>query len=229
MTQDWTLEAEEIVALPVDELSLLLLADIDANSNTPNKFNWMNAARNAYGVMTPAMQALAEAWNWLESRGLVATNFSQSSSDWVFVTRLGRKVLSNGLRPLQALDRISLDLHKELEREVRPQFLLGKYDLAVFAAFKAVEVRVRELSGASDSDIGVKLMRREFGEKGSLRQAEMDAGEAVAMMELFAGAIGLFKNPSSHRVVTYEDPTEAAEAVFLADLLMRVLDGISAS
>ena len=44
------------------------------------------------------------------------------------------------------------------------------------------------------------------------------------MMELFAGAIGTFKNPSSHRQVDYNDPTEASEIVMLADLLMRILD-----
>jgi len=37
-------------------------------------------------------------------------------------------------------------------------------------------------------------------------------------------AIGFIKNPPSHREVHFEDPTEAAEAVLLADLLMRILD-----
>lgn len=43
-------------------------------------------------------------------------------------------------------------------------------------------------------------------------------------MEMFAGAIGLFKNPPSHRRVDYSDPTEAAEVVLLADLLLRILN-----
>ena len=50
--------------------------------------------------------------------------------------------------------------------------------------------------------------------------------EQVATMELFAGAIGTFKNPASHRTVDYSDPTEAAEVVLLADLLMRLLDRV---
>lgn len=46
----------------------------------------------------------------------------------------------------------------------------------------------------------------------------------VGMMQLFAGAIGTFKNPPSHRQVEYADPTEVSEVVMLADLLMRILD-----
>ena len=38
--------------------------------------------------------------------------------------------------------------------------------------------------------------------------------------------MGVFKNPTSHREVDYNDPTEAAEAILFADLLMRLLDRI---
>jgi hypothetical protein len=42
-------------------------------------------------------------------------------------------------------------------------------------------------------------------------------------MDRFKGAIGLFKNPSSHRRVDLDDATEAADIALLADLLMRLL------
>ena len=45
-------------------------------------------------------------------------------------------------------------------------------------------------------------------------------------MALFWGAIGVFKNPSSHGQVDYKDPTQAAEVVLLADLLLRLLDEV---
>jgi uncharacterized protein (TIGR02391 family) len=65
-----------------------------------------------------------------------------------------------------------------------------------------------------------------YAGQGPLADATLDAGERVGMMELFAGAIGTFKNPPGHRQVDYEDPTEASEVVILADLLMRVLDRV---
>jgi hypothetical protein len=56
----------------------------------------------------------------------------------------------------------------------------------------------------------------------------MDSGEREATMALFWGAIGVFKNPPSHRQVDYQDPTQAAEVVLLADLLLRMLDEVEA-
>jgi uncharacterized protein (TIGR02391 family) len=69
-------------------------------------------------------------------------------------------------------------------------------------------------------------MRNSFGEGGKLADSNLDPGERVGIMELFAGAIGTFKNPPSHRQVDYADPTEASEVVLFADLLMRLLDRV---
>jgi uncharacterized protein (TIGR02391 family) len=54
----------------------------------------------------------------------------------------------------------------------------------------------------------------------------MEKGEADATLQLFSGAIGTFKNPTSHRSVEYGDATEASEVVLFADLLMRLLDRV---
>jgi uncharacterized protein (TIGR02391 family) len=112
-----------------------------------------------------------------------------------------------------------------LVRKVKPAFIRGDYDTAVFQAFKEVEVRVRKRAGLGSSDIGVSLMRKAFNPTdGILTDKTADKGEQVARMELFAGAIGTFKNPSSHRDVGLTDPREAADIIHLANTLIRILE-----
>jgi len=69
-------------------------------------------------------------------------------------------------------------------------------------------------------------MNRAFGRGGPLVDAEADKGEQEGTRALFAGAYGVFRNPSGHREVDYDDVIEAAEAVQTASLLMRLLDRI---
>jgi uncharacterized protein (TIGR02391 family) len=71
-------------------------------------------------------------------------------------------------------------------------------------------------------------MRQSFGPNGPLTDPEMHPGEQRATMDLFAGGIGVFKNPGSHRTVRFEDPAMAREAILLADLLHRLLDVVEA-
>jgi uncharacterized protein (TIGR02391 family) len=97
---------------------------------------------------------------------------------------------------------------------------MGNY---VIAVRKYVIVKPSQPGNYKIADI--KLMRESFRPgTGPLSDPDLDPGEQVGMMELFAGAIGTFKNPPSHRQVDYDDPTEASEVVMLADLLMRLLD-----
>lgn len=46
--RDWTLEADEVLALPLDELALMVLQDTDANREW-NWQNWLNSTRHGYG------------------------------------------------------------------------------------------------------------------------------------------------------------------------------------
>ncbi|WP_329452895.1 TIGR02391 family protein [Streptomyces sp. NBC_01724] len=95
---------------------------------------------------------------------------------------------------------------------------------------KAVEVAVRDASGLDNSLVGVKLMREAFRPHengkagGALADAEAEGGEQTATANLFAGAMGAYKNPASHRTVDFDDPIEAAEIIQFADLLLRQVE-----
>ena len=227
--------AEEAASLPLDQLALRLLALLadQERSHTKaqirgviNREIW--SARIAQPDMYNFLRLLQEAWDWLLVHGLIASEepTQQIGAGFTLVTRRGYAVLEEpaGIARLKAEHRLDVDLHESIRDRIRPQFLLGEYELAVFAALREVESRVRQLSGASDSLVGHKLMVGAFRPGGPLFDASLDPGESQAMMSLFDGAIGVFKNPPSHRPVQYADPTEASEVVLLADLLLRLLD-----
>lgn len=223
----WNRNRSDTVELPIDALALLVLRDYDHVKGW-NWQNWMRESEQFGTAGDPEVNlALCEAWSWLMTHGLVVRDSSQSSTDAYRVSRLGREALQYGVARLAAGERLAIALHPRLAERIQQQFLLGEFELSVFAAMKEVEVRVRELAGESSSILGTKLMQRAFApESGVLTDSEIDAGEQVATMELFKGAIGVFKNPSSHRPVDYDDPTLASEVVLFADLLLRMLDRV---
>lgn len=172
-------------------------------------------------------KAITEAWVWLEREGLIAPRPGDSTGKWIFITRRGHKFRDIGstrnykaaaLLPKETLDPV-------LVSKVRPAFLRGDYDVAVFAAFKEVEVRVRILSGLGKGDLGVSLMRKAFHtDSGILTNKDQEPGERQAISDLFAGAIGCFKNPGSHHDIDFDDPTEVVELIMLADQLIKIAE-----
>lgn len=60
-------------------------------------------------------------------------------------------------------------------------------------------------------------------EKGPLTDKTIHEGERQALSDLFAGAIGAYKNPTSHRHVSI-DCTDAVEMIMLASHLLKIVD-----
>lgn len=114
--------------------------------------------------------------------------------------------------------------HSKIIKEAWPSMKIGKYDTAVFEAFKLVEIRVREIGDFPNELVGVSLMREAFKvEKGPLQNFSLPKAEQESISHLFSGAIGLYKNPHSHRKVKLEFKN-AFEMVLLASHLLGKLD-----
>jgi uncharacterized protein (TIGR02391 family) len=172
--------------------------------------------------------AFAEAWAWLEAQGLLVPAAAPNGANgFRYLSRRARQFASEAdfadYRIARLIPREILNAR--IADPVWRAMMRGEYDVAVFQAMKAVEVAVRETSGLGDGLVGVKLMREAFNpERGVLTDMTAEAGERTARMELFAGAIGSFKNPHSHRDVNLNNPLEAIEAIYLANSLLRVVD-----
>jgi uncharacterized protein (TIGR02391 family) len=173
--------------------------------------------------------AITEAWNWLEVQGLLLPAPSTSGpAGWrVFSRRAESMHTPEDVQQFAKSRRINREaLHPKIADKVWSAFMRGEYDTAVFQAMKAVEISVREAGGFGPGDLGTDLMRRAFHEdNGSLTDTSAEKSEQQARSALFAGAIGCYKNPHSHRDVNLDSPDEALEIVMLANHLLRIVDG----
>lgn len=172
--------------------------------------------------------ALAEAWGWLRINLLVApASGINGNNGWLVITRRDETLLRDGNFAAfrQAAEFPKSLLHPLIADKAWLDLARGDLADAVFYAFRTVEEQVRAAGGFSTGDIGVSLMRRAFDKaSGPLTDPGQEEGERDALSHLFAGAIGSYKNPHSHRTVTITEPREAQEMVVLASHLLRIVE-----
>lgn len=120
----------------------------------------------------------------------------------------------------------TLLFHPIIVKKAYPALRREEHDTAVFRAFKAVEVEVRKLSKLPADLVGTALMRKAFDpDDGPLTDQTSPRAEREALSHLFAGTIGCYKNPHSHRDVELSF-NEAFEMVLVASHLLHVLDRV---
>ena len=234
-------EADQLLSLEPEELARPLLVALDGSefiepfeiiSSYIMELYFRNnpSVRERYPAKhdDKILFALMESWQWLEREGFVAPRPGSTSSSGVTrysVTKRGKTIET--LEALEVYRKGNLlpkrQLHPTIAQKVWSPFLKGNYGSAVFEAFKEVEVAVRKAGGYADTDLGVDLMRKAFGNKGPLTDLKQPPAEQQARAHLFAGAIGSYKNPGSHRNVDFT-AEEAAEVIIFASHLLRIVD-----
>ena len=236
-------EPNTLLKLEPEEVGSLLLAYFNG-PDVPTNMKQVDGTLNQSGFLfySPELdqyasqklqqvrQAFAEAWAWLEREGLLARWPDSHAAHLFVITRRGREIRTRGDAETYKRAKLLPDdsLYPILARKVAPQFLRGDYDTAVFQAFKEVEVRVRNAARLDNTDLGVKLMRKAFNvENGPLSDTRWVESERQSTSDLFAGAIGLFKNPQSHRNVQM-GAVEASELINFASYLLRLIDVMEA-
>jgi uncharacterized protein (TIGR02391 family) len=230
-------DSETLLALEVEELAGVLLMHLNSRGDGGaelHHYNVFNDLRNSPVYPThkdEVNRALMEAWDWLANEGFLARRGDDASKSAFFVTRRGKRLKSR--EDLAAYRKANLlprgQLHPAIAIRVYPAFLRGEYDTAVFQAFREVEVAVRQAGYFPADSVGVNLIRAAFRRAkdeipaGPLVDTELPIAEQEAISNLFTGAIGLYKNPQSHRHVS-TNPEEAAEVIMFASQLMRLVD-----
>lgn len=238
LRDDLVANLEHTLAMPVDQLAQRLLVEIPRHIQnglfhpdavvtavTDAPFHFEPGIRLNLPQQKQLENALRRAFQWLETNALIVSAGGFNATFRV-LTDEGRALASKpAFDQFKAAQDFRADtLHQSLRGTVYSAAVRGEFDNAIAQAFKLLEVQVRAASGVAGL-VGVPLMRSAFQPNtGPLADKSRDGGEQQGVSDLFAGAFGSYRNPSSHREVTYSGIVEVQRILMLVSLLMETVE-----
>lgn len=230
-------EVDLLLAMPPEELAGIVLRVASQNLQQSGLVHPISLKEKIRGhpVTQPgydkrideAELAFDEAWSWLLGQGLLIHPTEHTSSGYARLSRRAKTLLDSvafrnyatGVGFRQSF------LHPTIAEEVWFDLSKGDYGMAVFRSFRAVEIEIRQRGGYGNDEYGLPLVKKALHVHiGPLIDKTALTQEREAELALFTGAIGIYKNPASHRDLTIDSQRRAQEQVVLASLLLRTLD-----
>lgn len=189
------------------------------------KLDWLHSVEKTVSSEEGRL-VLSEAWQWLLREGLLvpSTNTDLLDPTGCFVpSSAGREAKAPGaLSEVRQARALPTDLlHPTVQATALLEFHRGYYGTAISAAFRSVDVRLRQLCPE------IPPATRDFARAafststpGPLADTREDVppGERDALAHFFAGALGRYRNPTAHRDIDFT-AREAVELLILASHL----------
>lgn len=219
----------ELEGAPVEMVAEVLLRDLATRSDPAQMAafhirNTIGEVRGQYENRMEVGLVISEAFAWLVAKQYLV-HAPTGDVGWYVVSRAGAEAVKQQsvVNWTEEREMPSNLLHPAIVAEALHQFRQGRFDTAVFVAFRNLEVEIRNAAGLGPELIGTKLVSRAFNpEDGPLTDTDAEPGERTALMNLMAGALGSYKNPTSHRHVGLSG-SEAREMLILASHLIRIV------
>lgn len=231
-------DPETLLKLSPQEIGQLLLGLAQAENGMfqPGGRSWVfgddyhRASRDypAYDQRYAAVDAvLREGVDWLRHAGLIMPAADDNGRHgWMVLTRAGVKasVGADEFGAYVAAAQVPKHLlHASIAEKAALFLARGDLAEAVFMSARTLEEAVRFVGDYDANSIGTDLMRMAFHpEHGRLTDPAEQDGERQALGDLFAGAIGSYKNPHSHRskpLTVREAQQMVAHVSYLLDIV----------
>ncbi len=220
---------QDLEAAPVPTVADKMLRQMVADSGPDGTkaFNIRNTiwdVASLYDGRWECGRAASEAFAWLIAKQYVALA-PKMDVGWYCLSRSAFEAAAQASIPDWTAEReLPVTwLHPLVASEALDHFRQGKFATAVFVAFRALEVEIRSAANLGPELVGTKLVGRAFNpEDGPLTDKEAEGGEKQALLNLMSGAIGSYKNPTSHRHVDLSGH-EAREMLVLASHLIKIV------
>lgn len=228
MAEDWGHDVDSLVEMEREALAAVVLSNFAPGKQFhPNNVVLEARTRAEQAGVTPEQvrnlqDAVATACRWLQNEGYVAEDPALSTG-WLRVTSLAAKAPpapASSTRP-RFLD--GFEMHHRLAEAV-DNYRRGDLDGAVTLAMKAVEVGVREHSGASRTDHGLDLMKKAFMPTGLLADPRLDAAENIGRSSFYQGLVGWWRNLAGHHAWPSSDAQAVAEILLTANYAIRTVE-----